>query len=49
LFPVPPGKDPFYYWTTPGWPRVFSLAGLACVVFGVLWTAGVLIYHSLVR
>src|SRR5437773_9064579 len=41
LFPRAPGLDPFYYWTR-GWPLVLSLIGLACLVFSLLWTAGVL-------
>src|SRR5438270_50578 len=36
LFPLPPGLDPFYYWTR-GWPMVLSLIGLACLVIGLLW------------
>jgi hypothetical protein len=46
LFPRPSGLDPFYYWTR-GLPMVLSLIGLAFLVVGVLWTAGVLAYYSL--
>jgi hypothetical protein len=46
MFPRPPGLDPFYYWTK-GWARVLSLFGLACLVFAILWTAGVLVVHAL--
>ncbi len=46
LFPRPPDVDPFYYWTR-GWALVLSLAGLAVLVFCLLWTAGVLVVYSL--
>jgi hypothetical protein len=45
LFPRPPGLDPFYYWTR-GWALVLSLIGLACLVFCLLWTAGVLVWYA---
>jgi hypothetical protein len=45
LFPRPPGLDPFYYWTR-GWALVLSMIGLACLVFCLLWTAGVLVYYG---
>ena len=45
LFPLPPGLEPFYYWTR-GWPMVLSLFGLACLVVALLWTAGVLVYYA---
>jgi len=46
LFPRPPDLDPFYYWTRGG-PKWFSLIGLACLVAGLLWTAGVLLTYAL--
>jgi hypothetical protein len=46
LLPRPEGLDPFYYWTT-GWPMVLSLVGLACLVFGLVWTAAVLVLFAL--
>jgi hypothetical protein len=45
LFPLPPGLDPFYYWTR-GWPMALSLIGLACLVIGLFWTAGVLVVYA---
>src|SRR5438132_68302 len=45
LFPLPPGLDPFYYWTR-GWPKVLALVGLGCLVAALLWTAGVLAYYA---
>lgn len=45
LFPMPPGLDPFYYWTR-GWAMVLSLIGLACLVVCLLWTAGVLVFYA---
>jgi hypothetical protein len=45
LFPMPPGLDPFYYWTR-GWAMVLSLIGLACLVVALLWTAGVLVIYA---
>jgi hypothetical protein len=47
LFPRPPGLDPFYYWTR-GWALVLSLIGLGCLVFCLLWTAGVLVWYAVV-
>ncbi len=47
LFPMPPGLDPFYYWTR-GWAMVLSLIGLACLVVCLLWTAGVLVYYAVI-
>jgi hypothetical protein len=38
--------DPFYFWTR-GWPMVLSLAGLACLIIALCWTAGVLIVYAL--
>jgi hypothetical protein len=46
LLPRPAGLDPFYYWTR-GWPMVLSLAGLACLVFGLVWTAAILTIFAL--
>ncbi len=45
LFPLPPGLDPFYYWTR-GWAMVLSLIGLACLVVALLWTAVVLVVYA---
>jgi hypothetical protein len=45
VFPRPPDLDPFYYWTR-GWAKVLALIGLACLVFCLLWTAGVLVLYS---
>jgi hypothetical protein len=39
------GLDPFYYWTR-GWPMVLAMIGLACLVFALFWTAGVLIVYA---
>ena len=44
LFPRPPGLDPFYYWTR-SWAMILSLVGLACLIFALLWTAGVLVTY----
>ena len=46
LFPLPPGLDPFYYWTR-GWPMVLALIGLSCLVVALLWTAAVLVLYAL--
>ena len=46
LFPLPPGVDPFYYWTR-GLPMVLSMIGLACLVVALCWTAAVLVIYSL--
>jgi hypothetical protein len=46
IFPRPADLDPFYYWTR-GWPKWLSLIGLACLVAGLLWTAGVLLIYAL--
>ena len=46
VFPLPPGLDPFYYWTK-GWPLVFALIGLACLVVALIWTAVVLVMYTL--
>jgi len=46
LFPRQPDLDPFYYWTR-GRAMVLSLVGLACLVVGLLVTAGVLAYYAL--
>ncbi len=48
LFPQPPGLDPFYYWTR-GRALVLTLIGLACLVVALLWTAGILVFYSLVH
>jgi hypothetical protein len=48
LFPRPADLDPFYYWTR-GPALVLSLAGLACLVGALLWTAGVLVVYALAR
>src|SRR5438445_7450374 len=36
LFPLPPGLDPFYYWTQ-GWPLVLALIGLAWLIIALVW------------
>ena len=46
LFPRPEGLDPFYYWTR-GPAKALALTGLACLVVGLLWTAGVLAVYAL--
>ena len=46
VFPRPEGLDPFYYWTR-GPAKVLALIGLACLVFCLLWTAGVLTWYAL--
>jgi hypothetical protein len=46
LFPLPPGLDPFYYWTR-GWALVLSLIGLVCLATALVWTAGILVVYSL--
>lgn len=46
LFPRPANLDPFYYWTR-GPAKILSLIGLACLIVGLLWTAGVLTYYAL--
>jgi hypothetical protein len=46
VFPRPTDLDPFYYWTR-GWPLMLSLIGLACLIFCLCWTAGVLVLYSL--
>jgi hypothetical protein len=48
LFPRPPGLDPFYYWTR-GWAMVLTLIGLAGLVVALVWTAGILVFYSLVH
>jgi hypothetical protein len=48
MFPKPKDLDPFYYWTR-GWGLALSLVGLACLITGLLWTAGALVYYSLAR
>ncbi len=48
LFPLPPGVAPFYYWTR-GWPKVLALIGIAGMVVCMCWTAGVLLYYSVIR
>jgi hypothetical protein len=45
LFPLPPGLDPYYYWTR-GWPMVLALIGLACLAAALIWTAVVLVLYS---
>jgi hypothetical protein len=47
VFPRPEGLDPFYYWTR-GKALVLSMIGLACLVFCLLWTAGVLVVYATV-
>ena len=47
MFPKPKDLDSFYYWTR-GWPLVLSMIGLVCLVFCLLWTAGVLVYYAVV-
>jgi hypothetical protein len=44
VFPRPEGLDPFYYWTR----GPAKLLALACLVFCLLWTAGVLTWYALV-
>ena len=46
VFPRPEGLDPFYYWTR-GPAKALALTGLACLVVGLLWTAGVLAVYAL--
>jgi hypothetical protein len=46
LFPLPPGVDPFYYWTR-GWGLVFSMIGLAFLVVALIWTAVILILYAI--
>lgn len=46
LFPLPPGLDPFYYWTR-GVPMILALIGLACLVVAMCWTAVVLVVYAL--
>ena len=48
LFPKPEGLDPFYYWTR-GPAKILALIGVACLSVCLLWTAGVLIYFSVIR
>lgn len=45
LWPLPPGLDPFYYWTR-GWPLVLAVIGLVCLVVAMTWTAVVLIVYA---
>jgi len=45
-FPKPQGLDPWYYWTK-GVPLVLAMIGLVCLVFALLWTAGVLVVYAL--
>ncbi len=45
VFPRPEGLDPFYYWTR-GPAKVLALIGLACLIVGLLWTAGVLTVYA---
>lgn len=45
VFPRPAGLDPFYYWTR-GWAMVLSLAGLACLVVALVWTAAILVLYA---
>jgi hypothetical protein len=46
LLPRPADLDPFYSWTR-GWPTWLALAGLACLVGGLEWAAGVLAVYVL--
>ena len=46
LFPKPPDRDPFYYWTR-GPALALTLVGLACLVVALCWTAAVLVVYSL--
>jgi hypothetical protein len=46
MFPRPEGLDPFYYWTR-GAAKWLALIGLVCLIFCLLWTAGVLVVFSL--
>jgi hypothetical protein len=48
VFPRPPDLDPFYYWTR-GPAKVLALIGLACIVVGLLWTAGAIAYYAVIR
>jgi hypothetical protein len=45
---LPRSKDvaPFYYWTR-GWPMFLSMVGLAGLIAGILWTAGILCIYAL--
>jgi hypothetical protein len=45
LLPRPPNLDPFYFWTR-GRALVFSMIGLAFLIFALLWTAGVIAMYS---
>lgn len=45
LFPRPEGLDPFNYWTKC-WALVLSMIGLACLAFGLLWTATVIVIYA---
>lgn len=46
LLPRPKDVPPFYYWTR-GWPMFLSMIGLAGLIAGILWTAGILCMYSL--
>jgi hypothetical protein len=46
LLPRPTGLDPFYFWLARPWPLALSLVGLAFLVLGLLWTAGVLVVYA---
>jgi hypothetical protein len=42
ILPRDEDLEPFYFWTR-GWPMTLSLAGLAFLIIGLCWTAGVLV------
>jgi hypothetical protein len=44
-FPIPPGIDPFYYWTR-GWGLILSMIGLFFLVLALIWTAVVLVVYA---
>jgi hypothetical protein len=48
VLPRDEALDPFYFWTR-GWPMLLSLAGLACLIIGLCWTAGVLVVYACLR
>lgn len=47
ILPRQEGLDPFYYWTR-GPAKVLALIGLAFLIVGLFWTAGVLTWYAFV-
>lgn len=45
ILPRDTGLDPFYFWTC-GWAMILSLAGLACLIIALCWTAAVLVVYA---